>query len=588
MSQQLINIGITANDGTGDTLRGAGQKINDNFTQLYAENSTNYSLVNSALSEATAARAVADSAQAQSSNNIILGQAAFNAVNSTSFVANSTSGVANTALFDSASALIRAQAAFDTANNSSFDLIRVLGIDQTQNLAIQSAFDVANAALFNAGGGDAATALIRGQGAFNAANSTSFVANSTATIANTSYVTGGYYGGITVVPSIRVAANGRIIAVANATITSLQATPGLLNSDANKYSIAIGTFAGATNQGANSIAIGYAAGQTNQPANSIVINANDRQALNPSNYGLFVSPIRPIVVPESIMSYNSNTKEVTYSGLTGISSGSGYLTLNVSPILTNPVITGALMSDMASSVITSKTAVPTSGSFSGYISDTTLYVTSLNSGTLAPGQIIRQTSGTGLASNTVITGYGTGTGGTGTYTVSPSQTVGNSGSPVAMAVKGVDFYNIPPWAKRVTIMLQGVSVTSGFSDEDERNCPIVQLGTVDGVKVSNYNSATVTMNTGDGQTVTTTLLGFIIRSANRGNFWSGHMTLTNIQNNDWVQSHTGKIESRAGSDPRVCLGGGDVSLSNKLTQIRLTTVAGNVTFDAGTINITFE
>lgn len=36
MAQQTINIGAIANDNTGDTLRGAGQKINDNFTEIYA------------------------------------------------------------------------------------------------------------------------------------------------------------------------------------------------------------------------------------------------------------------------------------------------------------------------------------------------------------------------------------------------------------------------------------------------------------------------------------------------------------------------------------------------------------------------
>ena len=39
MAQQLINIGVTADDGTGDTIRGAGIKINNNFTELYATSS---------------------------------------------------------------------------------------------------------------------------------------------------------------------------------------------------------------------------------------------------------------------------------------------------------------------------------------------------------------------------------------------------------------------------------------------------------------------------------------------------------------------------------------------------------------------
>ena len=35
MVKQVISTGTTANDGTGDTLRSAGTKINENFTELY-------------------------------------------------------------------------------------------------------------------------------------------------------------------------------------------------------------------------------------------------------------------------------------------------------------------------------------------------------------------------------------------------------------------------------------------------------------------------------------------------------------------------------------------------------------------------
>jgi hypothetical protein len=36
MTQQVINIGAAANDSTGDPLRQAFTKINDNFSELYA------------------------------------------------------------------------------------------------------------------------------------------------------------------------------------------------------------------------------------------------------------------------------------------------------------------------------------------------------------------------------------------------------------------------------------------------------------------------------------------------------------------------------------------------------------------------
>ena len=35
MAKQTINIGTTANDGTGTTIRAGGDLINDNFTEIY-------------------------------------------------------------------------------------------------------------------------------------------------------------------------------------------------------------------------------------------------------------------------------------------------------------------------------------------------------------------------------------------------------------------------------------------------------------------------------------------------------------------------------------------------------------------------
>jgi hypothetical protein len=66
---------------------------------------------------------------------------------------------------------------------------------------------------------------------------------------------------------------------------------------------------------------------------------------------------------------------------------------------------------------------PSAATFTGSISTTTLTVTSVLSGTIAVGQAI---FGQGVDQNTVITALGTGTGGTGTYTVSDSQTVAST------------------------------------------------------------------------------------------------------------------------------------------------------------------
>jgi hypothetical protein len=65
----------------------------------------------------------------------------------------------------------------------------------------------------------------------------------------------------------------------------------------------------------------------------------------------------------------------------------------------------------------------TFGSFQGFQTGTTLTITSVTTGQLSIGQIL---TGSGIASNTAITAFKTGTGGVGTYSVSTSQTVAST------------------------------------------------------------------------------------------------------------------------------------------------------------------
>ena len=62
---------------------------------------------------------------------------------------------------------------------------------------------------------------------------------------------------------------------------------------------------------------------------------------------------------------------------------------------------------------------PSSAQFIGYISGTTLYVTTMKKGTITANQ---QVFGDGIVAETIITALGTGTGGVGTYTVNNTQT----------------------------------------------------------------------------------------------------------------------------------------------------------------------
>lgn len=144
----------------------------------------------------------------------------------------------------------------------------------------------------------------------------------------------------------------------------------------------------------------------------------------------------------------------------------------------------------------------------------------------------------------------------------------------------IDFTSIPSWVKRVTIVLSGVS-TSGTSNL------MVQVGDSGGVETTGYlGSAT---NLASGPTVTSDAFttGFGVTSALLTTSVVHSTIVLNLVNsatNTWAAAATGSF-----SDIVTTLsGGGSKSLSATLDRVRITTVGGSDTFDAGTINILYE
>ena len=138
----------------------------------------------------------------------------------------------------------------------------------------------------------------------------------------------------------------------------------------------------------------------------------------------------------------------------------------------------------------------------------------------------------------------------------------------------IDFTGIPSWVKRVTVMFQGMS-TSGTSQR------IVQLGTSGGVVTSGYNASTSLI--GASVLTVAVTVGFGMYTGGAADTISGQMVLTNISGNAWVGSVVVK-----GNGPNTMTGGGDITLGGVLDTIRITTVNGTDTFDAGSINILYE
>lgn len=138
----------------------------------------------------------------------------------------------------------------------------------------------------------------------------------------------------------------------------------------------------------------------------------------------------------------------------------------------------------------------------------------------------------------------------------------------------VDFTGIPSWVKRVTVMFDGVSL-SGTSDI------LVQLGDSGGIENTGYLGASA-----DGPTLTATAYttGFGIRAGAAAATIIGSIAISNLTSNTWISSGT----LARGNAAVFIATGGSKTLSTTLDRIRITTVNGTDTFDAGSINILYE
>jgi hypothetical protein len=152
-----------------------------------------------------------------------------------------------------------------------------------------------------------------------------------------------------------------------------------------------------------------------------------------------------------------------------------------------------------------------------------------------------------------------------------------SGTAVA-ATSGtaIDFTGIPSWAKRITVMFGGVS-TNGTSLKQ------VQLGS-GSFTTSGYSGGGGAISSGSagGSSSTTGLLAGVFTLASDA--FSGNMIITNLTGNSWVASFSGgSATGNLGS-----VSGGSVTIGGVLDRIRITTVNGTDTFDAGSINVMYE
>lgn len=143
----------------------------------------------------------------------------------------------------------------------------------------------------------------------------------------------------------------------------------------------------------------------------------------------------------------------------------------------------------------------------------------------------------------------------------------------------INFTDVPSWARKITVMLSGIS-TSGTSNL------IMQIGDSGGIETSGYLGAASQTANATAVAASNFTTGFGVTAVlSAVSVVHGSMTLTRMDGttNRWVAN--GQV---AFSDPQTHQSAGSKALTAALDRIRLTTVGGTDTFDAGSVNVLYE
>ena len=142
----------------------------------------------------------------------------------------------------------------------------------------------------------------------------------------------------------------------------------------------------------------------------------------------------------------------------------------------------------------------------------------------------------------------------------------------------IDFTGLPSWIKRITVMFNAVS-SSGTSLHQ------IQLGTgsttfaTSGYAGASMNTSATALNT------TNYTSGLVNMAANAAAaVIVGQAVFTNVSGNIWV----GSINCARSDTTFTAIGSTVITLGAVLTGVRITTVNGTDTFDAGSVNLLYE
>jgi hypothetical protein len=140
----------------------------------------------------------------------------------------------------------------------------------------------------------------------------------------------------------------------------------------------------------------------------------------------------------------------------------------------------------------------------------------------------------------------------------------------------IDFTSIPAGVKRITVMFNGVSTNSTSN-------LIVQIGDSGGVETTGYTSFSGTTGNSAVAGAAGGGTGIQVNLASASATFIGSMIFTLVSGTTWVCNGI-----LYGLTTNIYYVAGNKTLSDTLDRVRITTVNGTDTFDAGSINVLYE
>ena len=328
------------------------------------------------------------------------------------------------------------------------------------------------------------------------------------------------------------------------------------------------------------LALGWSYEIINNSTGTLTINSSGANLIGTVTAGTTVSMVCVAITGTTAASW-----DIDYSGFSTVT-GTGAVVRATSPTFVTPAL-----GTPASGTLTNCTFPTLNQNTTGTAANVTGTVAIINGGT---GQTSASAAFNALSPVTttgdLIIGNGANSNtrlaiGTNGFVLRSNGTTASWTSPITSGTSvastsgtSIDFTSIPSWVKRITVMFTGVS-TNGSS------IPQIQLGTSGGPTTTGYLGSVSGSTSAVTAATLTTGLG-IIRSGVMGatTVWNGTATFTLLTGNTWA----GFAVNATSDSAAVCYSATSIALASALTQVRITTVNGTDTFDAGSINILYE